>query len=48
VMGRTRTNRLTFCQGDIATLKGQLVKVKISEVRAFSLTGDRIGTAVLA
>ena len=39
VMGRTRTNRLTFFAGDLAQLKGQLVKVKITEVRAFSLTG---------
>lgn len=42
VMGRTRGNRLTFFQGDIHALKGQLVKVKITEVRAFSLTGDPI------
>ncbi|MGJ3247533.1 MAG: tRNA (N6-isopentenyl adenosine(37)-C2)-methylthiotransferase MiaB [Elainellaceae cyanobacterium] len=40
VMGRTRGNRLTFFAGDIATLKGQLVTVKITEARAFSLTGD--------
>ncbi|MBD0300715.1 MAG: TRAM domain-containing protein, partial [Tolypothrix sp. T3-bin4] len=39
VMGRTRGNRLTFFTGDINQLKGQLVKVKITEVRAFSLTG---------
>ncbi|HEY9852545.1 MAG TPA: tRNA (N6-isopentenyl adenosine(37)-C2)-methylthiotransferase MiaB [Leptolyngbyaceae cyanobacterium] len=39
VMGRTRGNRLTFFHGNIDELKGQLVKVKISEVRAFSLTG---------
>lgn len=42
VMGRTRGNRLTFFNGDIIHLKGQLVKVKISEVRAFSLTGEPI------
>ncbi len=42
VMGRTRGNRLTFFQGDIQALKGQLVKVKITEVRAFSLTGEPI------
>ncbi|MBC6471863.1 MAG: tRNA (N6-isopentenyl adenosine(37)-C2)-methylthiotransferase MiaB [Hormoscilla sp. GM102CHS1] len=41
VMGRTRSNRLTFCEGDLEELKGQLVRVKITEVRAFSLTGDR-------
>ncbi|MBD2139101.1 tRNA (N6-isopentenyl adenosine(37)-C2)-methylthiotransferase MiaB [Anabaena sp. FACHB-1237] len=39
VMGRTRGNRLTFFTGDINSLKGQLVKVKITDVRAFSLTG---------
>ncbi|BCL37802.1 tRNA-2-methylthio-N(6)-dimethylallyladenosine synthase [Nostoc sp. MS1] len=42
VMGRTRGNRLTFFTGDINQLKGQLVKVKINEVRAFSLTGEPI------
>lgn len=39
VMGRTRGNRLTFFAGDIATLQGQLVPVKITEIRPFSLTG---------
>ncbi|MGH1396428.1 MAG: tRNA (N6-isopentenyl adenosine(37)-C2)-methylthiotransferase MiaB [Trichormus sp.] len=42
VMGRTRGNRLTFFTGDINELKGELVKVKITEVRAFSLTGEPI------
>ncbi|QIR38294.1 tRNA (N6-isopentenyl adenosine(37)-C2)-methylthiotransferase MiaB [Tolypothrix sp. PCC 7910] len=42
VMGRTGGNRLTFFTGDIKELKGQLVKVKITEVRAFSLTGEPI------
>lgn len=42
VMGRTRSNCLTFCPGKIEELKGQLIEVKISEVRAFSLTGDRV------
>jgi len=42
VMGRTRGNRLTFFTGNIEELKGQLVKVKITEVRAFSLTGEAI------
>lgn len=42
VMGRTRTNRLTFFTGDINELKGKLVKVRISEVRAFSLTGEPV------
>lgn len=40
VMGRTRGNRLTFFSGNIEALKGQTVKVKITEVRAFSLTGQ--------
>ncbi len=42
VMGRTRGNRLTFFPGDINQLKGKLVKVKITETRAFSLTGESI------
>jgi len=42
VMGRTRGNRLTFFTGDIKELKGKVVSVKITEVRAFSLTGERI------
>lgn len=42
VMGRTRGNRLTFFAGDIQQLKGKLVKVKITEVRAFSLTGEMV------
>lgn len=42
VMGRTRGNRLTFFAGNIQELKGQLVKVKITEIRAFSLTGEAI------
>jgi tRNA-2-methylthio-N6-dimethylallyladenosine synthase len=39
VMGRTRGNRLTFFAGDIDRLKGKTIPVKITEVRAFSLTG---------
>lgn len=39
VMGRTRGSRLTFFDGDINQLKGKLVKVKITEIRPFSLTG---------
>jgi tRNA-2-methylthio-N6-dimethylallyladenosine synthase len=40
VMGRTRGNRLTFFDGDINAFRGQVVKVRISEIRAFSLTGE--------
>jgi tRNA-2-methylthio-N6-dimethylallyladenosine synthase len=42
VMGRTRTNRLTFFEGDLGALQGQLVPVRITEVRAFSLTGESL------
>ncbi|MDJ0703134.1 MAG: tRNA (N6-isopentenyl adenosine(37)-C2)-methylthiotransferase MiaB [Leptolyngbyaceae cyanobacterium MO_188.B28] len=48
VMGRTGSNRLTFFPGDITQLKGQIVSVKITEVRAFSLTGEAIAPAVPA
>ncbi len=47
VMGRTRGNRLTFFAGDIHQLKGKLVKVKITEVRPFSLTGQPLVEACL-
>lgn len=40
VMGRTRGNRLTFFAGSLGELKGKVVPVKITEVRAFSLTGE--------
>ncbi len=39
VMGRTQGNRLTFFPGDIAQLKGQIVSVKVTAIRPFSLTG---------
>lgn len=39
VMGRTGGNRLTFFTGNIEELRGKFVKVKITEVRPFSLTG---------
>jgi tRNA-2-methylthio-N6-dimethylallyladenosine synthase len=42
VMGRTRGNRLTFCTGKIDQLKGKTVKIKITEARAFSLSGEII------
>ena len=40
VMGRTRSNRLTFFPGEIQQLKGQIVPVRITQVRPFSLTGE--------
>ncbi len=42
VIGRTQGNRLTFLDGTIEELKGKIVPVKITEVRAFSLTGERV------
>ena len=42
VMGRTRGNRLTFFTGDLQTLKGQEVPVRITQVRPFSLTGEAL------
>ena len=46
VMGRTRSNRLTFFPGDITRLKGQIISVKITDVRAFSLTGEAVQSPV--
>ncbi|MEB3229054.1 MAG: tRNA (N6-isopentenyl adenosine(37)-C2)-methylthiotransferase MiaB [Synechocystis sp.] len=40
VMGRTRGNRLTFFSGHIDQLLGKIVPVKITEARAYSLTGE--------
>ena len=48
VMGRTRSNRLTFFPGDITRLKGQVISVKITEARAFSLTGEAVQLSVPA
>lgn len=42
VMGRTATNRQVFFEGDIDKLKGKFVHVNITEVRPFSLSGERI------
>jgi tRNA-2-methylthio-N6-dimethylallyladenosine synthase len=42
VMGRTRSNRLTFFTGNIAELKGKTIPVQITAVRAFSLTGEPV------
>ena len=42
LLGRTRTNRLTFFPGKIDELKGKTVKVKIEEIRAFSITGELV------
>ena len=48
VMGRTRGNRLTFFPGNIEELKGKTVKVKITEVRSFSLTGEAVKVVSMA
>ncbi len=42
VMGRTEGNRLTFFPGNYTDLNGTIVKVKVTEARAFSLTGNPI------
>jgi tRNA-2-methylthio-N6-dimethylallyladenosine synthase len=42
VLGRTGGNRLTFFNGDIEELRGKVVPVKITEARAFSLTGEMV------
>jgi tRNA-2-methylthio-N6-dimethylallyladenosine synthase len=47
VMGRTRGNRLTFFKGDLDTLRGKIVPVQITEVRAFSLTGEALVPAAV-
>jgi tRNA-2-methylthio-N6-dimethylallyladenosine synthase len=47
VMGRTRGNRLTFFTGDISQLLGQVVTVRITEVRPFSLSGEIVVPALL-
>jgi len=48
VMGRTRTNRLTFFpavrRDDSRWQPGDLVEVRIDEVRAFSLSGSAVAT----
>lgn len=47
VMGRTRGNRLTFFTGNITELKGKVVPVRITTVRAFSLTGESIANPLV-
>jgi tRNA-2-methylthio-N6-dimethylallyladenosine synthase len=46
VMGRTRGNRLTFVPGEIEQLRGQMITTKITEIRAFSLTGQMLTQAL--
>jgi tRNA-2-methylthio-N6-dimethylallyladenosine synthase len=42
VIGRTRSNRLVFFDGEIDELRGSLVQVLITEARKFSLTGELV------
>jgi tRNA-2-methylthio-N6-dimethylallyladenosine synthase len=42
VVGRTRTNRLVFTDGNIHELRGKFIAVLITEARAFSLTGKSV------
>ena len=46
LVGRTRGNRLTFFAGDINEFRGKIVQVKVTEVRAFSLTGEVLQPAL--
>ncbi|WP_287127960.1 tRNA (N6-isopentenyl adenosine(37)-C2)-methylthiotransferase MiaB [Candidatus Cyanaurora vandensis] len=39
VQGRTYSNRLVFLPGDYQALRGQIIPVRITEARTFSLTG---------
>lgn len=47
VMGRTGGNRLTFFEGNLEEMKGQIIPVKITEARAFSLTGRALTPVVV-
>ena len=38
-MGRIRQNKLCYFPGDGIALKGQLVNVRVTEVRAYTLIG---------
>ena len=40
VMGRTRSNRQVFFKGDIESLKGHLVHVRITDCQPFFLLGE--------
>lgn len=40
VSGRTRGNQLVFANGTLEDLRGQLVRVRITEARPYSLTGE--------
>ena len=46
VMGRNRQNRPVFFAGNIDELRGQLVNVKITETRPWSLTGVQQGPVI--
>ncbi|MEC4802717.1 MAG: tRNA (N6-isopentenyl adenosine(37)-C2)-methylthiotransferase MiaB [Jaaginema sp. PMC 1079.18] len=46
LVGRTRGNRLTFFSGNINELRGKIVQVKVTEIRAFSLTGEVLQPAL--
>jgi tRNA-2-methylthio-N6-dimethylallyladenosine synthase len=39
VMGRTRQGRQVYFDGDLETLRGELVNVRITEARTWSLMG---------
>ena len=41
-MGRNRQNKLTFFPGDGVGLKGQIVRVQVDRVHAYTLFGNRV------
>jgi len=47
VMGRTRGNRLTFFAGNIDELQGKTLPIRITTVRAFSLTGECVASPLV-
>jgi len=42
VMGRTRTNKQVFFDGDIDELKGKMVHVKVVEIKPWCLVAERV------
>ena len=41
-MGRIRQNKLCYFPGDGVALKGKLVQVQVTEVRAYTLMGEMV------
>lgn len=41
-MGRTQHNKIAFFDGDGLELKGQLVTIKVTDVKAYTLYGTQV------